>query len=62
MENITRGHLIFAALALLVFGVAMVFAYRRDLKKIRVHYKRAWIIVLGIAVIYFLIVMLNRVL
>ncbi|HLV53080.1 MAG TPA: hypothetical protein VKY29_03605 [Cryomorphaceae bacterium] len=62
MENITRGHFLFAAIALIAFAVVMVVAYRKDLKKIGVHYKKAWMIVLGIAVIYFLIVMLNRVL
>lgn len=62
MEGITRGHWIFAALALVIFAVAMVFAYRRDLQKVGIHYRRAWVIVLGIAVIYFLVLMLNRVL
>lgn len=62
MEGVTRGHWIFAALALVTFAIVMVFAYRRDLKKIRVHYRGAWMIVLGIAIIYFLILMLNRVL
>lgn len=62
MNHITQGHWLFAGVVLLSFVVAMVFAYRRDLKKVGGHYKRVWLVVIGIAVIYFLILFLNRVL
>jgi len=61
MENITTGHWIFAGLFVCAFVVAMAYAYRKDLSRIKPHYKRIWLIFIAIIVIYFIIFGLNRI-
>lgn len=61
MENITTGHWIFASLFVIAFTTGIVIAYRRDLARIKPHYKRIWLIFIAIIVIYFIIFGLNRI-
>lgn len=61
MENIGQGHWIFAGTFVVVFIVAMIVAYRKDLSKLSKHYKRVWMILLAAGIIYFLIFGLNRI-
>lgn len=61
MENITTGHWVFAGLFILTFAGAIAYAYRKDLKRIKVHYKGIWILFLAMIIIYFLIFGLNRI-
>ena len=60
MENITRGHWIFAGIFFVVFICAMVYAYRKDLAKYGYHYSRVWVILLGIIILYFILMFLYR--
>lgn len=55
MDNISTGHWIFAGIFIIVFIVAMVYSYRKDLVRYKLLYKRPWLIVLGILLIYFII-------
>jgi hypothetical protein len=61
MENITTGHWIFAGLFVLAFATAIAFAYRKDLKRISIHYRKIWLLFLAMIVIYFVIFGLNRI-
>ena len=61
MENIGQGHWIFAGCFFVVFVIAMVLAYRKDLSKIGKQYKHVWLILLGAAIIYALIFGMNRI-
>jgi hypothetical protein len=60
MKNIGTGHYIFAAIFVVVFLGGMVWAYRSDLKRIGVHYRRLWLLILLMLVVYFTIFFLNR--
>ena len=60
MSNVGTGHFVFAGLFVVVFLGAMVYAYRKDLKSIGRHYRKVWLIILGILVIYFTIFFFNR--
>lgn len=55
MENIGKGHWIFAGFFVVIFVAAMVFAYRRDLKFLTDRYRGVGLILLGIIVIYLII-------
>lgn len=44
----TPGRIIFASVFLLVFVVALVWSYRKELKINRVHYKKAYLILVGL--------------
>jgi len=61
MENITTGHWVFAGLFVLTFATAIAFAYRKDLRRIKVHYKKIWLLFIVMIIIYFLIFGLNRI-
>lgn len=61
MKNITQGHLIFAAVFVLVFLIGITYAYRKDLKRVGKQYRKVWLIILMILVIYFAIFFLNRI-
>lgn len=60
MSGVGTGHYIFAGIFVLVFIAAMVFAYRKDLPTVGRHYRKVWMIIIGILVIYFSIFFLNR--
>lgn len=62
MSGISTGHYIFAVVFVVVFLGAMVFAYRRDFRRSQRHYKKVWLVLLGIVIVYFLIVIMNRIL
>ena len=47
----SSGQLIFAALFAIVFTIAMVYTYRKDLKLHKVHYKNTYVIVLTVIAI-----------
>jgi uncharacterized membrane protein len=61
MTNVGTGHFIFAGIFVIVFLGAMIYAYRKDLSKVKIHYKRVWMIILLALIIYFSIFFLNRV-
>ncbi len=55
------GQLVFAAIFFVVFVVAIVFAYRKDIKTTRWYAKGAWKVLLsivGILTIFYLVVRL----
>jgi len=58
MENITRGHWIFAAIFALSFIGYMIYAYRKDLKMHKTYYRGATLIffflLFGMVVLYLL--------
>jgi len=60
MSGVGTGHFIFAGIFVIVFISGIIFAYRKDLKSISPHYRRVWLIIVGILVIYFTIFFLNR--
>jgi cbb3-type cytochrome oxidase subunit 3 len=60
MSGVGTGHYIFAGIFVLVFLGGMVYAYRKDLPFIGRHYRKVWLIIIGILVIYFSIFFLNR--
>jgi hypothetical protein len=61
MENITTGHWIFAGIFVIAFAVGIAIAYRKDLARIKPHYKRIWLLFIAMILIYFLIFGLNRI-
>ncbi len=61
MSGVGTGHFIFAAIFVVVFLGGIIYAYRKDLKIVGRHYRRVWLIVIGILVIYFTIFFLNRI-
>ncbi len=61
MDGIGNGHFIFAIIFAVSFIAAMVWAYRKDLKGLGRHYRKVWLIILMVLVIYFIIFFLNRI-
>jgi len=43
---------IFAILFAIVFIIILVWSYRKDLKLHQIHYKRVWIVGLGIVLVF----------
>tara|TARA_R110002073_G_scaffold220418_1_gene380597 strand:+ start:86436 stop:86624 length:189 start_codon:yes stop_codon:yes gene_type:complete len=43
---------IFALLFAIVFIIAIVWSYRKDLKLHKIHYKKVWVVGLGIALVF----------
>lgn len=60
MSGVGTGHFIFAGIFVAVFFGAMVYAYRKDLAFVGRHYRKVWLIIVGILVVYFTIFFLNR--
>ncbi|HKL40749.1 MAG TPA: hypothetical protein VJ894_08720 [Cryomorphaceae bacterium] len=61
MENITTGHWVFAAIFVVAFATAIALAYRRDLARLKPHYKKIWLLFIAMIIIYFIIFGLNRI-
>jgi hypothetical protein len=61
MENITTGHWVFAVLFIVAFATITIIAYRKDLARIKPHYKRIWLLFIVMIIIYFIIFGLNRI-
>lgn len=61
MTNIGTGHWVFAGAFVVVFILAMVVSYRKDLSRIGRHYRKVWLIILSAVVIYFIIFFLTRI-
>ena len=61
MDNITSGHWIFAALFVVGFATITAISYRKDLARIKIHYKRIWLLCAAMIVIYFVFFGLNRI-
>ncbi len=61
MGNIGTGHWIFAGVFVVVFIAIITAAYRKDFKKVGVHYRHVWIILLIILILYFSIFYLNKI-
>lgn len=61
MSGVGTGHFIFAGIFVAVFLGAMVYAYRKDLAFVGRHYRKVWLIIVGILVVYFTIFFLNRI-
>ncbi len=59
-EPIGIGHWIFAGIFAVVFISFIVFAYRKDLRRIKFHYRKVWLVLLLIIAIYFAIFFINR--
>lgn len=59
-EAIGYGHWIFAGVFLILFVIAMIYAYRKDLKRLKPYYRHVWKIILLILVIYFFIYFLVK--
>ncbi len=55
MDNITKGHWIFAGIFAVVFVVALVWSYSKDSNITKVHYKKATLFILSILVVLFLL-------
>lgn len=59
-ELIGTGHYIFAGIFIILFLGIMAYAYRKDLKQVKVHYSKVWMIIILILVIYFIIFFTNK--
>ncbi len=55
MENITKGHWIFAAFFALFFIFFLIWSYRKDLKIHNIHYKGSSLFLLSLILISFLL-------
>ena len=56
----SKGEKIFALVFIISFAIMMVFAYRSDMKMIKIHYKNVWKTLLVIAIILGLLVYLVK--
>jgi len=56
----SQGQKTFALIFIISFAIMLFFAYRSDLKMIRIYYKNVWVVLLGIAVVLTLLVFLIR--
>jgi preprotein translocase subunit SecE len=54
MEIITRGHIYFAIVFIIVFAIILVFVYLKDLKTHRKNFKNSWKVILLVAVLFVL--------
>ena len=52
MENVTSGHWIFAGVFFVLFIIGMAWAYRKDFQRIGKQYRRVWVVLLGLIVIF----------
>ncbi len=55
MENVTQGHWIFAAIFAFVFIIAISFAYLKDAKIHKIHYKGFYLFFAALVLIIFLL-------
>jgi heme/copper-type cytochrome/quinol oxidase subunit 2 len=55
----SSGQKIFAVLFVIVFAVAMVWTYRKDLKLHKIYYKNVYIVALSILAIILLFVLIT---
>jgi energy-coupling factor transporter transmembrane protein EcfT len=55
----SKSQLIFAALFIVVFTIAMVWSYRKDFKVIKKYYKNTFIIVIAIFLIIAIFTMIT---
>lgn len=46
----SKGQKIFALVFIISFAIMLVWAYRADLRSIKVNYKGAWKVIIGIAI------------
>ncbi|QTN38941.1 hypothetical protein HZ996_07240 [Cryomorphaceae bacterium] len=57
MDNITPGHWVFALIFALTFIGYLIWAYRKDIRRHNIYYKRSYIVLLtiliGAAVLYY---------
>lgn len=56
----SKGQKIFALIFIISFVIMLIMAYRKDLGLLKVYYKGAWKIVLGIAIILGILVYLVK--
>lgn len=61
MGNIGTGHWIFAGIFVVVFFAIIIAAYRKDFKKVGFHYRRVWLVLLVLLILYFSIFFLNKI-
>lgn len=47
----SKGQLIFAAIFVIVFSIAMIWSYRKDIKIHKKYYKNTFIVLIGIFLI-----------
>lgn len=50
--NFSKGQLIFAACFVIVFIIGMLWAYRKDKRISSLHYKKVYLVLLFIGVVY----------
>ncbi len=62
MENITTGHWIFAGVFFAAFIVYLFWAYRKDIELHRLHYRRAWYVLVTMILILFTFYVFKRIL
>jgi len=60
VKNIGTGHWIFAGLFVLAFVSYIIYAYRKDLKRSGVHYRRVYLLLIFAAIAYTLMYLLNK--
>lgn len=53
--DVGKGHWIFAGIFAIVFILFLVWAYRKDLKMHRIHYKGSFVFLLGLVVAMFVL-------
>jgi len=58
--NFSSGQLTFALIFLVTFIIVMVFAYRKDAKANRIHYKGAYKVLFAMAIVFILVYGLIR--
>lgn len=56
----SKGQKIFALVFIISFAIMLVWAYRADLKSIKINYKGVWKVILGIAIILGILVFLIK--
>ena len=55
MENITKGHWIFATIFALAFISFLFWSYRKEIKLNHIHYKGSTMFILSVVVLSFLL-------
>ena len=56
----SKGEKIFALVFVVSFAIMLIWAYRSDMKMIRIYYKNSWKVILSIAIILSLLVYLIK--
>jgi hypothetical protein len=51
----TSGRIAFSILFLLAFTGVLVWSYRKDLKIHKIHYRKAWKVVIGIILVFIIL-------